>query len=56
MTSRTISKRLARLETRLAPAAEPLRIQIQFVSPNGIVRDGPLIVLAGVGARHGARS
>jgi hypothetical protein len=33
MTSRTLSKRLARLETRLMPATEPLVYEIQFISP-----------------------
>ena len=48
MTSRTLSKRLARLETRLAPGAEPMYIQIQFVSPGGIIKDGPLIAVSSV--------
>ena len=33
MTRKTLSKRLERLETRLAPEGEPLLIHIQFVSP-----------------------
>ena len=41
MINRTLSKRLERLETRLAPEGEPLLIQIQFVSSDGAVEDGP---------------
>ena len=57
MTSRTISKRLARLETRLAPAAEPLRIQIQFVSSDGTIKeDGPVITVPAAGSAHRGRN
>jgi hypothetical protein len=35
MTSRTLSKRLERLETRIIPAGESLVGQIQYVSPDG---------------------
>ena len=32
MTSRTLSKRLERLETRMMPAGEPLVMEIEFIS------------------------
>src|ERR1035437_4583100 len=41
MASRNLSKRLERLEERMLPAGEPLILQIQFVSPDGTVEDGP---------------
>ena len=41
MTSRTLSKRLERLETRMMPTDEPLVVQIQYVSPEWSVEDGP---------------
>ena len=40
--NRTFSKRLERLETRALPPGEPLVIRVQFVSPGGIVEDGPV--------------
>jgi hypothetical protein len=52
MTSRTLSKRLERLETRMTPAGEPLFVQIQYVSPDGSVEDGPRISVPGAGGRR----
>ena len=52
MTSRTLSKRLERLETRMVPAGEPLVIQIEFVSPDGSVEEGPRITVQGAGGRR----
>ena len=52
MGSRTLSKRLERLETRIIPAGEPLVVQIQYVSPDGSVEDGPRISVPGAGGRR----
>ena len=59
---RTISRRLYKLEDRIGTISEPLAIQIQYVSPDGEVRDGPLVTLGGCGfeflrlkGRHGIR-
>ena len=52
MGSRTLSKRLERLETRMMPAGEPVVIQVQYVSPDGSVRDGPRISVSGAGGRR----
>ena len=37
MGSRTLSKRLERLETQIMPAGEPIVIEIQFVSADGSI-------------------
>ena len=50
--TRTLSKRLERLETRMMPTDEPLVVQIQFVSPDGSVEDGPRISVPGAGGRR----
>ena len=52
MIGRTLSKRLERLETRIIPAGEPLVVQIQYVSPDGSVEDGPRISVPGAGGRR----
>jgi hypothetical protein len=52
MIGRNFSKRLERLETRTMPAGEPLVIQVQFVSADGSVKDGPRFVAAGPLRRH----
>jgi hypothetical protein len=52
MTSRTSSKRLQRLETRMMLVGEPLVIQVQYVSPDGSVEDGPRICVPGAGGRR----
>ncbi len=52
MGSRTLLKRLARLETRMMPAGEPVVIQVQYVSPDGSVEDGPRINVPGFGGRR----
>jgi hypothetical protein len=56
MRSRTLSKRLERLETRLAPEGEPLLIHIQFVSPDGTIEDGPVITMTAAGSAHRGRN
>jgi hypothetical protein len=43
---------LERLETRMMPAGEPLVIQVQYVSPDGSVEDGPRISVPGAGGRR----
>ena len=48
----TFSKRLQRLETRMMPVGEPLVIQVQNVSPDGSVKDGPRISVPGAGGRR----
>jgi hypothetical protein len=52
MTSRTLSKRLERLETRTIPAGDPLVVRTQFVSPDGNVEDDPRITVPGAGGRR----
>ena len=49
MINRTLSKRLARLETRLALEGEPLILQIEFVSSDGAVEQGPRFCVPGGG-------
>ena len=57
MTRRTLSKRLERLETRLAPEGEPLLIHIQFVSSDGTIKeDGPVITVPAAGSAHRGRN
>jgi hypothetical protein len=48
----TLSKRLQRLETRMTLSGEPLVIQVQYVSPNGSVDDGPRICVPGAAERR----
>ena len=43
MISRNLSKRVQKLETRLAPTDEPIVIQMIYVSPDGTRRAGPRI-------------
>jgi hypothetical protein len=50
MTSRNLTRRLAELETRLAPPAEPLVAQIVYVSPDGSEEHGPRYELSAVPA------
>ncbi len=45
MITKALARRLERLETRALPAGEPLVIQVQFVSPGGIVKDGPVFTV-----------
>ena len=45
MISRNLTRRLEELEARIAPAAEPLIVQITYVSPDGSEEDGPRIVV-----------
>ena len=52
MASRSFSKRLERLETRIMPVGEPLVIQVRFVSLNGSVEDGPRFSVPGAGGRR----
>jgi hypothetical protein len=52
MIGRTLSKRLERLETWMMSAGEPLVLQIQFVSPDGSVKDGPWISVPGAAGRR----
>jgi hypothetical protein len=48
MIGRTLSRRVQKLEARLAPSGEPIIIQIKYVSPDGMVRDGPRIGCGGL--------
>ena len=43
MISRNLTRRLEELEARIAPAAEPVIIQITYVTPDGSEEDGPRI-------------
>jgi len=43
MMSRNLTRRLEELEAQIAPAAEPLIIQITYVTPDGSEEDGPRI-------------
>jgi hypothetical protein len=56
MINRALSKRLERLETRLASEGEPLLIQIQYVSPDGTVEDGPVVTVPAPGSAHRGRN
>ena len=53
MIGRKLTLRLERLETRLAPAGEPVVIQIHFVSPDGSRVDGPRFTIPRAAARPG---
>jgi hypothetical protein len=53
--TRSLARRLERLETQAKPAAEPQFLQIEIVDSDGSVRDGPLLVL-GSGGRLPSRS
>ena len=48
---RTIRRRLCRLEEAIVPVGAPHTIQIQFVSADGAVREGPLIEFGRSGPR-----
>ena len=48
---RTIRRRLCRLEEAIVPVGAPHTIQIQFVSADGTVREGPLIEFGRSGRR-----
>jgi hypothetical protein len=52
MTCRTLSKRLQRLKTRIMPVGEPVIIQVQYISADGSVEDGPRISVPGAGGRR----
>jgi hypothetical protein len=52
MGSRTLLKRLKQLETQMMPAGEPLVIQVQFVSPDGSIEDGPRISVPAAGGHR----
>ena len=41
MISKKLTARLERLETRMIPEGDPMVLQIQFVSSDGTVEDGP---------------
>jgi hypothetical protein len=49
MISRSLSRRLERLETRLAPAGESVTIQVWFPSPDGSAVEGPRFIVPGAG-------
>jgi len=53
MISRKFTARLERLETRMIPEGDPLVLQIQFVSSDGTVEDGPRFCLPGAGRSRG---
>jgi hypothetical protein len=53
MIGRRLTQRLERLETRLAPAGEPVVIQIYSVSPDGSRSDGPRFTIPGARRRPG---
>jgi len=44
-------KELTDAEIRLMPAGEPLNIQVQFVSPDGSLVDGPRFTIPDAGGR-----
>ena len=46
MISRSLSKRLKRLEARAMPAGEPLVIEVRFISPDKVVTGSLLIEIA----------
>jgi hypothetical protein len=52
MRTTTFSKRLQLLETRMMPAGEPLIIQVQYVSLDGSVEDGPRFCVPGAGGNR----
>ena len=52
MMSRNLSRRLERLETRLAPAGESVTLQVWFTSPDGSAVDGPRFTIPGAGGRQ----
>ena len=54
MLSRNLCRRLARLETRLVPAAEPVIVQITYVSPDGSEEDGPRFTIPSGGRQTGS--
>jgi len=45
MISRNLTRRVEELEARIAPATEPLIVQITYVTPDGGEKDGPQYVL-----------
>ena len=49
MICRNLTRRLERLETRLAPAGESVTIQVRFTSPDGSAVDGPRFTISGAG-------
>jgi len=53
MIGRRLARRLERLETRLAPAGEPLVVQIRYVSPDGSGVDGARFIIPRTGRRPG---
>jgi len=54
MISKSLTRRLKDLEARIAPAAEPLIIQITYVSPDGSEEDGPRIEVQRLASRDRA--
>ena len=50
MINRSLSKRVQKLEARLIPNAEPMVIQMMYVSPDGTRTAGPRITCGGVSA------
>ena len=49
MICRNLTRRLERLETRLAPAGESVTIQVRFTSPDGSAVEGPRFIVPGAG-------
>jgi hypothetical protein len=47
MMRRDVSKRLERLEARVLLDDDPMVIHVEFVSPDGSVRDGPCFTVGG---------
>ncbi len=52
MISRKLTTRLERLETRMIPEGDPLVLQIQFVSSDGSIEEGPRFCVQGAGGRR----
>jgi hypothetical protein len=51
MIRRNLTRRLEELEARLAPA-EPMIVQIAYVSPDGGEEDGPRFIISVAGGRR----
>jgi hypothetical protein len=47
--TRSLARRLERLETQAKPTAEPQLLQIEIVDSDGNATDGPLLVLGSGG-------
>jgi hypothetical protein len=55
VTSRTLARRLNKLEERFSPAAEPMKIQVVFVEPDGTPNGGVEVLVGGQGYVRSAR-